>query len=102
MTNTTTYTVTLPTGATATRKSARTYTHAVITGTPVAYYEAGMAAANGSGAAAWYQSQIDLAVNGYVWGVVSWCGRHDLAEKAARTAHGRMPTDVVRIVGVNA
>lgn len=46
-----TLTVTLPDGTVATRTTARTYTHAVIT-----------------------------SADGY-WGVIAWCGRYDLAQK---------------------
>lgn len=59
MTKPTLYTATAPDGSQHTRKSPRTYTHAV------------------------------LVKDGETWGTWGWCGRPDLAEKTAAQAKRR-------------
>lgn len=87
----TTYTVTLPDGTTATRKTHRTYTHIVAwcdtTETQAALWQKRLDYQIECGHTDGDYANVcraELAkITGDIWRVIHWCGRPDLAYKAA-------------------
>lgn len=79
----TTFTAVLPDGRTATRTSAsKTYTHAVAVFEDGGYYDP----ATGLSCAPSSKSKYGPFPAGPQWRIENWCGRPDLAEKAAAVA----------------